>query len=491
MAFPRALALVGALLASAAVSSAASDSLVIEAGRIVTLNGPDIIDGYIVVENGRIVSLGAKADVEKPWDAPVLGGSDFVAFPGFVEAHGNRGVDRPNENLEVAPFLDVRDSIDPVNFYFEDCLRWGVTTINIQQGNQCVIAARGRIVKPYGMMVEEMTVRPTYGMKIGVAPKQGKSRATQLQALRGAFSDLREHLEGLVDDKRTGSDTARREALYQGREFTAEDAEGRAMGGTAWKVEGLELVPRSEIDEKFEPLLHLMEGKYDAFLYCGSPIDVHRALDIARENGFLDRSTLVIDASCWKAADLIAASGRPVILDRELVHTERDPVTGDETETFVPVVLRDKGIRFALTSRDSSNNSLWYQAALATGLGLERGEALAAVTTVPAEILGLSDRVGHFAPGMDANVLLLSGDPLSVTSTVRHVVLEGEHVYDYDTDPRNRHLVEGIQPEGSAPGNPFFDGVEAHAKLHGDEELESAASDKHSEAKDTDSKDKE
>src|SRR5690348_18219411 len=48
-------------------------------------------------------------------------------------------MDRPNENIEVAPFLDVRDSIDPISFYFEDSLRAGVTTINIQQGNACVI----------------------------------------------------------------------------------------------------------------------------------------------------------------------------------------------------------------------------------------------------------------------------------------------------------------------------------------------------------------
>ncbi|MDP6838526.1 MAG: amidohydrolase family protein, partial [Planctomycetota bacterium] len=78
-------------------------------------------------------------------------------------------------------------------------------------------------------------------------------------------------------------------------------------------------------------------------------------------------------------------------------------------------------------------------------------EALAAVTTVPADILGLGKRVGSLEKGKDGNVLLLSGDPLSVTSFVEYVVLEGSTVYDRSKDVRMRHLLEGETPEGTAP----------------------------------------
>ncbi|MEM7305141.1 MAG: amidohydrolase family protein [Planctomycetota bacterium] len=438
-----------ALTAGAAVSVAQdAEKIVIEAGRVVTPTGP-IENGVIVIENGRITALGAADEVEAPWDAVVIGGEDFTAMPGFVEAHASSGLDRANENIDVAPFLNIRDSIDPVAYFFEDCLRWGITTVNVQQGNNCVVGARGMIVRPVGMTVEEMMVRPEHGLKMSVAPKTRKSRATQLQTLNRAFSDLRRYLEELVQEKKDGGDRARREALYQGRDLDGENAEGRAMGGSAWKVEGLELVPRGEIDEKQEPLLHLIEGRYPAYIYCRTPMDVHHALDVARENGFLARTTLVIDDGCWKAADVIAEAGVPVVLDGDQIHTERDSFTGKEKETFVPGILHEKGIRFALSSTNSDTDSLWFQAASAIGFGLEPEVALSSVTQTPAEILGLGKEVGSLEVGKHGNVVLFSGDPMSITSWVEHVVIEGREVYDRSKDVRNTHLLDGTRPPGT------------------------------------------
>ena len=436
-----------ATAASAAPSAQADGKLAIRAGRIVTLAGPDIENGVVVIEAGRITAIGA--DVEVPWDVPVVDGSDLVAFPGFVEAFSSSGMDRANENVDVAPFLSIRDSLDPVNLYFENALRWGITTINVQHGDQCVIGARGMVVKPHGMTVEEMLVEPDSGLTICVSPKRGKSSATQAQVLRDTFSGLRLYLEELVAAAREGKDTARREALFQGRDLEGENAKGRAMEGSAWTVAGLEIVPRGEIDEKQAPLLQLVEGKLDAFVLCGAPRDVARGVEIARENGFLEHTVFVVDNSCWKAAAELAAAGRPVVLTGSLVHSERDFMTGEEVETFVPAVFEEHGVRYALSSLSATTESLWYQAALAVGEGLAREKALAAVTTVPADALGLSGRVGTLEVGKDGNVVLFSGDPLSITTWVQHVVLEGKHVYDRSTDQRLRQLLEGTQPPGT------------------------------------------
>jgi hypothetical protein len=147
----------------------------------------------------------------------------------------------------------------------------------------------------------------------------------------------------------------------------------------------------------------------------------------------------------------VAESGVPAVLVGPLTVIERDPITGAEQEIKVPTVFREKGVRFALSSMNSSTQSLWYQAATAISLGLERAQALAAVTTVPAEILGLGKRVGSLEVGKDGNVVLFSGDPLSVRSFVERVVLEGELVYDRKEDVRWRQLLEGKTPTGTAP----------------------------------------
>ena len=444
-------------LASAALGSPGGGKIAIKAGRILTQAGPDIVNGIIVIDGGRIVSVGP--DTRAPWDAEVLDHPELVAFPGWVEAHSTRGMDRPNENIDIAPFLDVRDSIDPISFHFEDCLRSGILTINVQQGPPaqnsagCVIGAQGLVVKPFGLTVEQMLEKTDAGLKLSAAPKAGKSRATQAQALRKAFTDLRLYLEKVVQDTKDGKDTARREALYQGRDLEKEEnKKGRKMEGTAnWTVKDLELVPRGEIDDKQEPLLRLVEGKIPAFFYCDAAAAVPLALEIARENGFLARTTLVVDGDSWKAADLIAEAGVPVVLGANLVHVERDPLTGKEIETFVPGVFKKKKVRFALQSLNPQAQSLWYQAAVCVGYGIDRKEALDSVTRTAADILHLGDRVGSLEPGKDGNVLLLSGDPLSTTTTVQFVVLDGNLVYDRSKDVRVKHLIEGIEQENAGP----------------------------------------
>lgn len=464
---------VAAALLCASVAQA-DGKLAIKAGKIITSpTAPVIEKGVIVIENGRITAIGK--DVKIPWDAPVIDAPNATAFPGYVEAHTFRGMDRANESPDlVIPFLTVRDSIDPVNFFFEDCLRSGITTINVQQGNDCIVAAQGMVVRPVGLTIDEMAVKYPAGVKMSATPRRGASAATQAQALRRVFSDLRRYLEQLVQEKKDGNDRARREALYQGRDLEGEKSKGRAMTGSAWTVPGLEAIPRGEIDEKQEPLLALVEGKLPAFIWCGRPADVHLAIEVARDNGFLARTTLVIDPSCWKAADAIAAANLPVVLQGGVMHTEYDALTGEEIETFVPKVLHDKKIRFALNSSNATNESLWYQAALCVANGLPRADALAAVTTAPAAMLGLDKRVGSLEVGKDANVLLLSGDPLSVTTWVDHVVVEGVEVYDRSKDVRVLQLTSGKQPANTAamgaeaidPSTVCCDGSDekAHAK---------------------------
>ncbi|HVS17991.1 MAG TPA: amidohydrolase family protein [Planctomycetota bacterium] len=459
----RAASLGLAIALGATAAPAQSGKLAVKAGRVLPAPGaPEIENGVIVIENGRITAVG-DARTKIPWDAEVIDAPNSVAFPGYVEPHTWRGIDRPNENIDVVPFLRISDSVDPVNAYFEDALRRGVTTINVQQGSQTVIAGQGLIVKPVGRTVESMLVSTDAGVSLSASPKRGNSGATQAQALRKAFGDLRRYLEDLVQKKIDGDDSARREALFQGRDLKGEAAKGRAMVGAAWKVEGLERVPRGEVDEKQAPLLALVEGQMAAWFYCGRAQDVPRALEIARDNGFLARTTLVLGGDSWKAAERIAEAGVPVVWDDELEHSERDVITGELVQTFVLAPLEAAGVRYAL----STDGPQWYQAAIAVGRGIAREKALAAVTSVPAEILGLGKRVGSLEVGKDGNVLLLSGDPLSIHTFVERVVVEGVPVYDRATDIRIQHLVEGLTPPGTQP---MGQGAEPNPHEHNDPE---------------------
>ena len=69
--------------------------------------------------------------------------------------------------------------------------------------------------------------------------------------------------------------------------------------------------------------------------------------------------------------------------------------------------------------------------------GMNRDEALKALTIHAAEVLGVSDRVGSLEPGKDANLLVSRGDPLEVRTVVTNVFINGT---DVGVDNRQEQL---------------------------------------------------
>ena len=82
------------------------------------------------------------------------------------------------------------------------------------------------------------------------------------------------------------------------------------------------------------------------------------------------------------------------------------------------------------------------QAATAVKYGIPRAEALKAITLWPAEILGLGARLGSLEKGKDANLVLLTGDPLDTASWVDRVFIEGQTVYERAKDERLKRVTE-------------------------------------------------
>src|SRR5687768_192882 len=129
-----------------AVPMWAQDVLAIKAERVIPISGPEIQNGIILVRGGKIAAVGK--DVAIPEGAKVLEAK--VAMPGMIEAHGWRGMDSPNENVPVVPFVTTADGLDPVHFSIEDALRDGITTIHVIPGNNTVVGGTGVVIKPVG-----------------------------------------------------------------------------------------------------------------------------------------------------------------------------------------------------------------------------------------------------------------------------------------------------------------------------------------------------
>ena len=382
-------------LALLAVGAAPEDSVVaIKGARVIPVSGPELESATILIRGGRIEAVGK--DVEIPFDARVIDGSKKVVIPGLVEAHTSRGTDRPNERLASVPFVSTFDSINPVDPYFEDSLRQGITTLCVMPGNDTMIGGQGCIVRPTGVTVESMMVVKNVGMKMSLKPRAGVSKMAHIAALRKELHDTAE----LLKDKKT------------------------------------------EADPRREPMSRLLKGLIPAFVYCPTASDVHRAIELSEAAGF--KIKLVLGRDGWKASSEIAKKGLEAILDPELEYWETDEEIHDEVRRCAAVAPAKAGVKIALQTDGMINgtNYLWYQAATAVKNGLSRAEALRAITLAPAEVLGLGSRIGSIEKGKDGNVVVLTGDPLDSQTWVDTVLIEGKVVYERSKDEKLQRILE-------------------------------------------------
>lgn len=421
-----AAAVVGLLGAQAWAAPPAK--LALQGGRIITVTGPEIVDGTLLIENGKITAIGT--DVELPYDAMVIDVKGKVVFPGTISPHSSDGLDRANESLAVAPYLDVYDAIDPSRSSFEDALRNGVLGVHVIQGNSCVIGGLSRLVHPIGRTPEEMTIQPAVALKMCTSPKPQSDRMSQMAAMREAFIDLEEYL-GDVAEKRYEE-----QLKLEKKELDVGPEKARELGK--------DLIRDRDCDDKHRNLFKLIQGRLAAWIYCGSATDVAPAVELARKHGFLEQTVFVLGTDAYRAVTELKAAKRPVVLAETLVHQRRDPITGELEETFVPKVIYDAGLMFAL--QPDAGASLGeqypgYQAARCVRNGIPRQVALEAITINPARMLGVASRIGSLEVGKEAYVTVLSGDPLDFNSWVEKAYVRGILAYDRDEDPRLKMML--------------------------------------------------
>ena len=383
------------LLAALALPGAGPDdaAVAIKGARVIPVSGPELENATIVVRGGKIEAVGK--DVEIPWDARVIDGSKKVVIPGFIEAHTSRGTDRPNERIASVPFVSTFDSINPVDPFYEDALRQGITTICVMPGNDTMIGGQGCVVRPAGVTTESMMVAKNVAMKISLRPRAGVSRMAHLAALRKELNEAAE----LIKEKK-------------------------------------------DADPRKEPMSRLLKGLLPAVLYCPTASDVHRAAELAETYKF--KAKLVLGRDGWKAAAEVAKRGFEVILDPELEYWETDEEKHEEVRRFGAGAIAKAGVKYAFQTDalPYGTSYLWFQAATAVKNGLSRAEALRAATLSPAEILGLGTRLGSIEKGKDANLVLLTGDPLDAQSWVDTVLIEGKVVYERSKDEKLKRVME-------------------------------------------------
>lgn len=419
---------VATFLVACSITSA-QKPLAITNATIYTGTGEKIENGTIVLQDGKIRAVGK--DVKVPVAARVLDGTGHVVMPGLVEAHTSSGLSQSNETNNNVPYVTVIDGIDPMNSYFQQARRNGITTVRISPGNSTMIGGQAAVIKTGGGFIDSMVIDGVAGIKISMRPVSG-SRMAHLAAMRKAFSDAKEKLE--EEEKKDKKDG---EAKSDDKK--SDDDKNKIASPEA----------KSELDKAMNALL---TGKNSAIIYCDKAMDVGQALRLIKE--FDLKASLVLGRDCYKAAKEIAASKLPVILDSTLVFWEEDPRTKEEEKIVLPKIYREAGVEFVFqTSSPGSatlgSDYLWYQAATGVKYGMSESEAIASITSLPAKFLNVDKFVGTLEEGKDADLVLLSGDPLKLNTWVEKTIVDGEIVYDKTDDEQLKRLLTGDESDSN------------------------------------------
>ena len=314
---------------------------------------------------------------------------------------------------ETIPHVSVLDSVNPYSSDFERLVASGVTTVYVSPDSASVIGARGAVLKTAGPPDRRVVVRDS-AIKATVATdpaRRGRSNVMPPGRGPGAASFMVRR-----PMTRMGVYWVFRKAFY--------DA---IRAGQGLPVSGADTPP----SEALPVLRQILAGEIPLRIHSRMQHDILSALRLAHEFGL--RFTLEEATDAYKCLSELKATQTPVIYGPIYMEAWGFRRSGGETEDArldTPKRLRDADITFALTAQEMRDEeSLARQAMMAVRYGLTPSEALQAVTTTPAAMLNVSDRLGTLKPGADADLVVWSGEPFAATTRPVLVLIDGKVVY--------------------------------------------------------------
>lgn len=373
----------------------AQDVLAVRGATVHTAAGPPILNGTILVRDGKIAAVGANVPI--PAGAKIIEAAGKVITPGMIDEHSHIGAkpsdlnDRP---MLIGPqhrFLDALDLDDPE---WKLALQGGVTTLVTGPGSGENVSGQAVVIKTFGADLAKRIVNEKGGMKFAMGPKfPDRYPATAM----GVAANLRQY-------------------LIRTQEYTA-----------SWKKweEGDKKGNPPARDLGYEAMAEVLAKKQRVRAHVHSATDVMTLLRLKDEFGF--DLTLHHSTEAYKVAPEVARRGVSAVV---MPLGGRIGVTEDVMEG--PVVLWKAGVKIAMHTDHPVIHQKWLRlcAALAMRYGLPEDEALKAVTRNTAEIARVGDRVGSLEPGKDADFVVFNGPWYEPRTRVDMVFGNGELLYD-------------------------------------------------------------
>jgi len=417
-----ALALVATVVVGAA--SAANPTYAIVHAKAHTIAKGTLEDATIVIKDGRIAAIGK--GLAAPAGAEIIDAAGRPVTPGLFDAFGAIGVleveledstvDRGNGDPRYSAAFAVADAFNPRSPK--------VAITRIEGVTRALVAP----VDGDGDGVQSVIVGQAATIHLGLG------EALVLDPSAALVVEYGESGKGLAGGARSAALLQLKEALDDARDYARNKGDfdmnaRRAYSRTRLDLEALQPVLRREL-----PVI----------------VQADRASDITKvlEFGKAQNLRLVIagGAEAWMVADELAKAGVPVIVDVIQNLPGSFESLGSTLENAGR--LQKAGVKVTFATEDVGNpRNVKQLAGNAVSYGMDYDAALAGLTKVPAEIYGMKG-YGTLEVGMDADVVVWSGDPLEVTSYADAVFIKGDKIpmTSRQTQLRDRYKDLGKQP---------------------------------------------
>jgi imidazolonepropionase-like amidohydrolase len=405
-----------------------------EPGKVIDL-------GAVVIRNGLIEAVGK--GLKAPLDAKTLAGDSLYVYAGFIEGLSHTGVPKPKAP-ERGSRPEVKDPGNPPNSVAGIQPERSVT--DMLKADDGSVAAMRKLGFTAAHVVPHGGMLPGQGAIVLLNGDSGKEMVLRSNtSLYSAFEGGRR-----VYPATTMAIMSKYRELYK----QAEQVKGNVSKYSA-NARGMN---RPEYNEVLKAFFPVIDKKMPVFFEVENIKEVHRAMSLAKELGFtlalaeVSRGQLVMDK--------LKGSNTPVFLTMDLPKEKKEDKKGkDKKEDGDKKMSAEKKMMMEQSAarRDASRKELEEQAAMfaKNGIpfgfstlnvkpgevrdhlgrmikaGLSADQALAALTTAPAKMLGIEQVAGTVEKGKIANLVVTDKPYFDEGANVRYVIVDGTpHEYE-------------------------------------------------------------
>lgn len=406
---------------------AQKNAMFFKGANLHTISGETILNGNLLIEKGRIISLGTQTIA--PQNATVIDVTGKHIYPGLIAANTVMGlaeVQSVRATLDFAeigainPNVRALVAVNPDSELIPAARSNGVlASLSVPHSPAGLINGTSALIQLDGWTWEEMTVEAEVGLHIS------------LPWMRFNPELFPAPMDARLDEMRKAT-TQRIKMLEDAFESASAYRDARTHN------EGV------NIDVRWEAMLPALAGKRRVFFHAQDAAQIRFSLNFARRYNL--KAVIVGGTDAPALAELLKQQQVPVIISGVHKLPLRRGAEYDEPFT-VAAKLAQAGVKFCIArggSEDDAPNerNLAYDAAVAAAYGLDRNEALKAITLYPAQILGVEASLGSLEVGKFANFFISNGDPLETATKVEQVYIQGRPV---DISTRQSRLTEKYQ----------------------------------------------